>query len=81
MQGAGVNFVAHGAGFFLGVVVALCAKLHGVMRRYESMPVGHGLFGYWPSDIEAAFKREQRMRAVRERQRAGIPPDRVRHWR
>lgn len=86
MQGAGVNFVAHGAGFFVGVMVALFAKGHGVMRRYEVMPVGHGLFGYWPSDMEAAFKREQRMRALRERQRAGIKfdrgrTDRQRHWR
>jgi hypothetical protein len=45
----GTNFVVHAAGFFLGVVVALFARMHGVMRRYEAMPVGHGLFGYWPS--------------------------------
>jgi len=63
----GTNFVVHAAGFFLGVVVALFARMHGVMRRYEAMPCGHGLFGYWPSDIEAAFRREQRMRMVRER--------------
>ena len=66
-EGGGKNFVVHAAGFVLGLLVALFARMHGVMRRYEAMPVGHGLFGYWPSDIEAAFRREQRMRQVRER--------------
>ena len=63
----GTNFVVHAAGFVFGIVVAMFAHMHGVMRRYEAMPVGHALFGYWPSDIEAAFLRERRMRAVLER--------------
>jgi len=66
-QEGGTNFVVHAAGFVFGLLVALFARMRGVMRRYRDMPVGHLLFGYWPSDIEAAFRREQRMRAVRER--------------
>lgn len=66
LDAPGVNFVAHGVGFFVGLAFALFARVHGVMRRYELMPCGHALFGYWPSDMEAAFKREQRLRALRE---------------
>lgn len=66
----GVNFVAHGIGFLCGLAVALLARWNGVMRRYEAMPVGHALLGYWPRDMEAAYFREQRILAARRRGRA-----------
>lgn len=72
-EGGGVNFVAHGIGFLCGLAVALLARWNGVMRRYHAMPVGHALLGYWPRDMEAAYFREQRILAARERKRA---PDR-----
>jgi membrane associated rhomboid family serine protease len=46
--GGGVNFVAHGAGFAVGVVVAAVALAWGVGRRYEGGGLGHAWFGYWP---------------------------------
>lgn len=67
MDHAGVNFVVHGVGFAFGIAVAGFARVRGVMRRYETMPAGHLLFGYWPSDIEKAFLREQRILAARAR--------------
>lgn len=69
-DGGGVNFVAHGIGFLFGLAVALLARWNGVMRRYHAMPVGHALLGYWPRDMEAAYFREQRIVAARERKRA-----------
>ena len=73
LEGAGpVNFVAHGVGFAVGFFAAMFARIYGVMRRYHLMPVGHALFGYWPSDQEAAFRREERMRAARARARLGF---------
>lgn len=69
-EGGGVNFVAHGIGFLCGLAVALLARWNGVMRRYHAMPVGHALLGYWPRDMEAAYFREQRILAARERKRS-----------
>src|SRR5258706_8350561 len=61
-----VNFVAHGVGFFFGAVTALFARMHGVMRRYDALSAGHLLFGYWPSDIEAAQRRALAILAARK---------------
>ena len=52
----GVNFVAHGVGFAFGFAMALIARLHGVMRRYETMPGWHPLFGYLAADGHPSYK-------------------------
>jgi len=46
-DGGGVNFVAHGAGFAFGLVVAVVAIACGVGRRYEEEVPGHAWLGYW----------------------------------
>ena len=51
-DGGGTNFVAHGAGFAVGVFVALGAALYGVRRRYDLLSEGHAWFGYWPTSLE-----------------------------
>ena len=60
-QGGGVNFVAHGAGFAFGMVVAGVALLFGVSRRYEGREPGHALLGYW---VELPPARRRTPRAV-----------------
>lgn len=49
----GVNFVAHGVGFVVGVGLGLFAHLHGALRRFERLPRGDAWFGYWPSRLDA----------------------------
>jgi hypothetical protein len=51
-EGGGVNFVSHGMGFAVGVFVAVFARLHGVMRRYDRLSEGSSLMGYWPAQLE-----------------------------
>lgn len=63
----GVNYVAHGIGFLCGALLGLIARLHGVMRRYETLPQGSAWFGYWPDALErragrAAMRRPRRHR-------------------
>lgn len=48
----GVNFVAHAIGFVTGAAVGMFAIMHGVRRRFERLPTGHALFGYWPRRLE-----------------------------
>lgn len=48
---AGINFVAHGVGFLTGLALGVFAILHGVRHRFERLPTGHPLFGYWPRDL------------------------------
>jgi membrane associated rhomboid family serine protease len=59
-DGVGTNYVAHGAGFAIGVVVALLAALFGVRRRYEEMSAGHPWLGYWPLDPETRPRKRAR---------------------
>lgn len=58
-QGGGVNYVAHGIGFIFGFLVAVIARVHGVMRRYERLEEGGAWFGYWSQSLERRrrFKR------------------------
>ena len=48
----GVNFVAHGMGFAVGLAVAVIAILVGVLHRYGTLAEGHDWFGYWPPSLE-----------------------------
>jgi hypothetical protein len=63
----GVNFVAHGAGFLLGLVVGVAGKLHGTMRRYHLLGNGHTWWGYWPSGLEEEDRRARRLEQKRQR--------------
>ena len=47
----GVNCVAHGIGFPCGGLLGLFARLHGVMRRYETRSRGNAWFGDWPDTL------------------------------
>lgn len=65
MHGPGVNFVAHGAGFVVGLTVALAAVLYGVRRRYEDLSDGDAWLGYWPTGLEERARVQARARARR----------------
>jgi membrane associated rhomboid family serine protease len=56
-DGGGTNFVAHGMGFFVGLLAGFVALLCGVLRRYELLTSGHGLLGYWPTSLEETWRR------------------------
>jgi membrane associated rhomboid family serine protease len=65
--GGGVNFVAHGAGFLVGLAVGIAGKLHGTMRRYERLGNGHTWWGYWPAGLEDEDRRARRLEQKRRR--------------
>lgn len=74
----GVNFVSHGAGFLFGLGVGVLALLQGVMRRYDRLSNGSGWWGYWPSSLEEAHRREtlRAMQRQRLRDQASQAPPR-----
>ena len=55
----GINYVAHGIGVAFGVVVALAARVVGVMRRFERA-IGSPWWGYWPADVGHMESRQGR---------------------
>ena len=63
----GVNYVAHGAGFAFGLLVGVLARLHGTMRRYETLSDGSAWWGYWPMDLEEKARRAEARRLQAER--------------
>src|SRR5688572_3840621 len=73
MDGGGVNFVAHGIGFLVGLGGGFVAAMHGTMRRFEALPNGDTWWGYLPARLEeearAARLREARARQVMEQSR------------
>jgi membrane associated rhomboid family serine protease len=48
----GINFVAHGVGFCVGLGLGGFARLNGVLRRFATLASGDPWFGYWPSRLE-----------------------------
>ena len=56
----GVNFVAHGAGFAVGLFVGMAAQIYGAMRRFERLEAGHAWFGYWPASLVLPRHRRRR---------------------
>ena len=46
----GVNYVAHGVGFSVGIALGLAAILAGVVRRYHNHEGARPLMGYWLPD-------------------------------
>ena len=74
-ESGGVNFVAHGAGFLVGIGVGVLALLQGVMGRYGKLSNGSGWWGYWPMSLEEDDRRA-RLRALqlqRLREQAPAP--------
>lgn len=69
-EGGGVNFVAHAGGFAFGLLVGMAARMHGVMRRYESLSSGRFLFGYWSSALERTSRHARAAAAARRRLRS-----------
>ena len=61
-EGGGVNFVSHGAGFAVGLFVAVLALLCGVGHRYHGSAGGHSWFGYWAPQTAPRKLRKPRMR-------------------
>jgi membrane associated rhomboid family serine protease len=47
---AGVNYVALGAGFSVGIVIGVVAIFAGVLHRYHREEGAHPLLGYWRPD-------------------------------
>jgi membrane associated rhomboid family serine protease len=58
-EGGGVNYVAHGMGFAFGILVAVFARLYGVMRRYDTLAEGSPWLGYWPMHLEFGRRRRR----------------------
>jgi membrane associated rhomboid family serine protease len=46
----GVNYVAHGVGFTVGIVLGVAAIFAGVVQRYQREDEAHGLLGHWRED-------------------------------
>ncbi|MGH8029366.1 MAG: rhomboid family intramembrane serine protease [Arenimonas sp.] len=51
LGGAGVNYVAHGVGFMIGVLAGLLALGSGAVARFRKHREGHALFGYLPWNL------------------------------
>jgi membrane associated rhomboid family serine protease len=47
---SGVNYVAHGVGFSVGIALGLVAIFAGVVARYHRAEGGRPLVGYWRPD-------------------------------
>jgi membrane associated rhomboid family serine protease len=73
LDGGGVNYVAHGAGFLSGVALGLAASMYGVMGRYDALNNGSGWWGYLPTSLEEEARR-QRLRELQRRR--PVPPPR-----
>lgn len=80
-DGGGVNFVVHGGGFAFGLLAGLVARMHGVMRRYETLPRGGFLFGYWPESLEREHRKERAIASARAQREALAVRERGRHRR
>jgi membrane associated rhomboid family serine protease len=50
LAGPGVNYVAHGVGFALGLMTGFAAFGLGAVARFRKHKQGHPLFGYLPLD-------------------------------
>ena len=53
----GVNYVAHGVGFSVGIAAGVVAVFAGVVRRYHREEGGRPLLGYWRPDPKRARHR------------------------
>ena len=77
---SGVNFVAHGAGFAFGFAVAVVARLHGTMRRFEALANGDTWWGYWPARLDREHRedvlRRARLQRARDAQLPRLPGER-----
>jgi membrane associated rhomboid family serine protease len=76
LDGGGVNYVAHGAGFLSGVGLGLVASMYGVMGRYDALNNGSGWWGYLPASLEEEARR-QRLRELQRRRPAPPPRETV----
>lgn len=66
----GVNYTVHAGGFAFGFLVGLIARMHGVMRRYDTLDDGHLWFGYWSSKLDDEAKQARLAQLRRDRARA-----------
>jgi len=51
--GGGINYVAHGVGFVVGLAAGAWVLGHGAVGRYRRLREGHLFFGYLPADLES----------------------------
>jgi membrane associated rhomboid family serine protease len=64
-SGGGVNYVAHGVGFVVGLVAGAWVYNRGAVARYRKLRDGHLLFGYLPAALQSVSREPAKQRRAR----------------